>query len=387
MSSTQVIGLCIYLFWDDIPATPFSVGRLPTHMKGGIIMQREQLKINGLYSSLSLSALILLLSACAIDKNGDTSNGGGGGQQAMLIVGQPTQLMFDTKVVDPNHPDPMTHVNIILDSKEKLLAELRPQSSNPGDTNVKLRELIDDVREKNANASGGGVNDSGTKPFRGLGGGYYHTLLRAAQGKVKQSDGSYDEDFSVKASVELTGLITAYGFGPDGVHDGKETGSGNLTVDTYQTVKHGSATVEVHNYLWEIEIKNKGYVIHPIQHENAPDPDTWTKEDWKNWDPFPGTLFFSVDMKKRIHEKGFNVKLHARGKNAIKIKSVWKDGFRIRNSNKDLKPLLKPDEDSCIDIFLVVADKNDPATIPTGTLGEHSYCLGRCENPAIINSR
>ena len=283
--------------------------------------------------------------------------------------------------------NPMTRVNDILssDTKDKLRAELEPYSDN---SSLPLRDLIVNVRNKNANPGG----NNGTAPFKGLGGGYYHTLLRAAQGKIKQSDGTYDENS--EASVELSGLITDYGFTPS--NNDQTTGSGNLAVDTYQTVKHGNAVVEVHNYLWDITIKPNGYVIHKIADlAGYPSPDDPDSPDLvyppdsvlDNWDPFTGTLFFDRDMKKRIWRLGFNVKLHARGNDAIKIEDVWKDGFRIRNSDKDLKHLKKADANSCIDIFLKVSDKNDPATIPTNTLGEHSYCLGRCADPAIINSR
>lgn len=320
-------------------------------------MRKDQIKNWTCYRILLWPVLLVLVSACQM-----TGPPGPIGPQSLLNL-EETYLLLGDDVTD-NAKDNLVRAQIVIDDKAKLRGRLVKFANDP---NKKLGPLIEDVRNKNANTAGG------TNPFKGLGGGYYHTLLRAAKGKVG-ADSEYDA--SRTSTVELSGTITDYSFSRNG-----NKGSGELTVETYQTVLHDGGIVEVSNYVWTIEINPNGYDIHT--HSGNRD------------DPFPGTLFFDDDMLDRIEDRGFNVKLHASGPGAIKIKNVEKDGFDIEPSDPQYGHLLQTSQDDCIDIFLKVeTDANGdpildeiPETYVELMADEYSYCLGRCANPAIVNSR
>lgn len=92
---------------------------------------------------------------------------------------------------------------------------------------------------------------------------------------------------------------------------------------------------------------------------------------------------------------GFNYKLYAWG-DKIRVKTYW-EARRLENGapkwNKfDAPPprrprinaFFEPDPDACVDMLFELAV---PDTMPVGYSGGVDYCLGRCRNPPIVNTR
>jgi len=353
-------------------------------------MQRERLKRKGRYSSLLLPVLIALVSGCA------STNGDKGTDPDIDPVPDPSKAE-DTNFLlyAENASDFMEGYGEVLNDKDKLRELLGDHADNPG---LKLKQLIQELKVKNETTLDAGGNGPGISPFRGLGGGYFHSLLDAAEGKINQTTDEYEDN---PATVGLSGSIVGYTFVPKANF---KKGRGTLAVDTYQTVTKNGAEETV-NYLWDIRIKPQGYrirkIVNLVGHPSPDDPDApnpvYPPDPVLNsWNPFPGTLFFDIEMKKRIWKKGYNVKLHARGPQAIKVKNVWRDGAKITMGDPEFRPLLKTGKESCVDMFLRVAKLADGTPDLTQIPQDHdtlmdgfyySYCLGRCAHPAIINSR
>ncbi len=337
-------------------------------------MQREQLRKSRCFTSLLLPILPMFLSACVAYPTGDDDKGIG--QQAFSTINKKSELMIGDDAASM-----LELAKDVLKDEAKLRGRILPYSDDPGDKTKKLGQLIREVRKRNKDTS------KGTMPFKGLGGGYYHTFLNAAELNIDPATDGYT---NLEANPELWGRITDFEFTRKSNTD---TGSGEMKVATIETYKLGDIIVGMNTFLWEIKINGNAYVIHEIQGGNDPDPATWTDSDWAAWDPFPNTLFFSIDMKKRIHDKGFDVKLHARG-TKINVTKLTVNGHVVTGSDKDYWPLTLPDKENCIDIFFALGDEDgdgqpDLDKIPTEyqQLTEHAYCLGRCKGPAIVNSR
>ena len=331
-------------------------------------MQREQLRKSRCNPGLSLPLIAVLVAGC---------EGIGGGaldpQHHQPPPFESTELMFS----DDAFSGPWDGATTLLNDKVKLRGRMEPYADNPG---LKLGLLIDDVKQKNGNAG-----NNGTEPFRGLGGAYYHSFLKAAKGKAG-ADQSYDA--FATASIELQGRITEYEFS----RFGADKGNGRLVVETVHTVSHEVGQVEQRRFKWVIRIKQQGYHIH--SHTGNPS------------DPFPGTLYFDSAMLQRIATKGYNVKLHADG-NGFIVEEIWvgdsmggvpQELNSMHPEWQQFKALKNPSNFDCIDIFLALPDNNsdglpdDLDDIPTNhddLIDDfyYAYCLGRCQNPAIVNSR
>lgn len=240
----------------------------------------------------------------------------------------------------------------------KALGALRTPGASPAPP--KLKDLIELIELENKSAPNGLV------AFRSLGGGYTRALISGAHGKVGSND---DYDQSKDVSVTLSGLITGYSFN-------LANRTGSLLVETTAVTTVDGVEIESVDYVWNVQIKAPGYEVHFHSGDAT--------------DPFPGTLAFGQSMLDRIADKGFNTKLWAAGAGAIKILSVTINGTPVDPDD----PLLRSDPDNCIDMMFALPDNDgdgvpDEDSIPTNIaeLQEHSYCLGRCKNPAIVNSK
>ena len=179
------------------------------------------------------------------------------------------------------------------------------------------------------------------------------------------------------------------------------TGSGRLHVITmFETVKQRRnpnpppPKVTRQAFKWEISVGAEGFTIHDKQAGDQ---------------PFPGTMDFSVPMKTRVELLGFEHKLWAEG-NAISIDKVYHAGNNFDPANwddpnvwtlipktgggplKKFQGMYDVDQDSCIDLMFVPYKRNPPSDPPIPiNMSELSappfYCLGRCKNPPIINTK
>jgi hypothetical protein len=91
-------------------------------------------------------------------------------------------------------------------------------------------------------------------------------------------------------------------------------------------------------------------------------------------------------MKARIDARGYMYKLWATGTD-IEIDEVARKAGNSPNfvtlpsSNPNYAKLYEEIDDNCIDMLFVAYP---PATL--GSLGPPFYCLGRCQDPLIINT-
>ena len=248
-------------------------------------------------------------------------------------------------------------INGVIASQSNLRSSLEALRQSPSPPPAKLKDLIGKVRIENSQTPGG------LKSFGGLGGGYTHALLSGAKGKVGLNG---DFDLNQASTVTLSGLITGYTYNPG-------NNSGTLDVETTAVTTVGGVETKRRHYVYEIEIHPNGFEV--FDHSGNDD------------DPFPGTLVFDQPMLDRIKDKGFNKKLYVDRGGKIKIESIT---ISVNNgpphSVPPGDPLLRSDPDDCIDIMFKVPPGG---SVPTNysQLQEHSYCLGRCRRPAIINTK
>jgi len=144
-------------------------------------------------------------------------------------------------------------------------------------------------------------------------------------------------------------------------------------------------------YHWDIEIAHYGYSVHHRDDIALKDPTkspfptlpSPTDEDGKPVVVFPPHAL-DPDDPRSIWCRGLDHKLFARGKD-VKIINVYRkiDDYplmRIDENDADGMRFYVSTEESCVDIMF----KGYP---PESQLPPQvEYCLGRCENPPIINS-
>ena len=247
-------------------------------------------------------------------------------------------------------------------------AALRRTLKSFADSNTNdLQELIREIAQANR-ADGGDVPG-----LTGLGGVLGHAFLDLAQESLDQN-GMFDAGRRVV--VSLSGQIQDYAFDRD-------TGSGRLEVVTFftrQVVPASGALTPARTdaYRWTIRVEAGGFEV--IERDDAlPDG------------PFPGTLAFSDATKARVASLGFTRKLWAKGE-AIVIEAIALD----RNHDPDdprfveldrTKPkfarLFQTNAATCIDMMFV----GEPPATMADLRAPPFYCLGRCEQPLIVNTR
>ncbi len=298
----------------------------------------------------------------------------------LFVAGCETKPI-DTKGVDAELEESMFLVGLTRDSSAR--SGIRPLAERPreietvikSETDLKdaldalrvgakgerknLRERLREILDENDGAS------DGLPSFRGLGGRYTLVLLAAAAGKLGAKD-TFDPAQIVRSTV--WGKITRYTYDP-----GQR--SGRLRVRTRVELRVNNSLLAVETYVYKIKILEGGYEV--IPHSGDRD------------DPFPDSLAFGEKMLKRVERKGFNVKLHVRKGDKIEIVDVIRNGVPVSSGSN----LRKSHPEDCIDLMVKVPEdaqgRPDLSQIPTDTsqLRDLSYCLGRCEKPAIINTK
>jgi hypothetical protein len=254
--------------------------------------------------------------------------------------------------------------NVVLSNQGKLRSVLKDfgGNTNPGN----LKALIQQIRASNEI---GGVDVPG---LTGLGGGYGHAFLDLA-GEALDNQGA-------RVVVSLSGQILDYEFTTT-IDD--DTGVGRLEVVTYITSRvvpsgMGVPPAKTDAYRWKIHVIDDGFtVVH--------------RDDGASDGPFPGTIPFNQEMKDRIDSLGFTRKLWVKGEKIV-IDEIWLDKnydatnpdfVQLSSTDPKYAKLFVSDENSCIDMMFV----GQPPEEFDDLLAPPFYCLGRCENPWIINTK
>ncbi len=203
----------------------------------------------------------------------------------------------------------------------------------------------------------------------GLAGVSARLFLDAAKLTLNQND-----NFGQEIRVDTTGQIEAY-FYDDA------TGSGCLRVLMVTTAKRADGKQRSLAYRWTVFVDTiagkKGF--------NAAPKVPTTDPTYNANDVFltgPGTAADTVAISAAM-AAGFEYKLWAKGA-SIRVtrveRKIGNGSFKLLRSNH---PFYRTTAESCIDMMFA---SYPPQTIPPGE-GPPYYCLGRCKNPYIVNTK
>lgn len=248
-----------------------------------------------------------------------------------------------------------------LESEKALNKALGALGAPVGSPPANLRAKINQLR--NANLKGN----------KSIGGIFSDAFLDAAADALSGNNFAGNK----RVITFMSGQITDY--------NRENDGSGYIESTTFITrvvVPKGAGAPPIRTtaFRYRVEVAPGGFSI-ISRDDNASDG------------PFPGTLAFSPEMKARVALLGFNKKLWAKG-TAIDVTSVAVDrnynpaapNFVALPSNH---PIYQTDAESCIDMMFNIPSGNDE-DVPK-TFAELQappfYCLGRCANPLLINTR
>jgi hypothetical protein len=227
-------------------------------------------------------------------------------------------------------------------------------------------------------------NGHGAAALGSLGGTSGRSLLWVAERTLNAGG-----DFAAPPGAEIRGKIEQQcELSPNVFVDGyaydSATGSGYLCVTVITTTTQGgSGTKITRARRFLVQVLGGGFQVRVRCDLADPNCD-------RN-DPFPGTVGFDQETINRIWDLGFTHKLWAKG-TSIVVRRVW------QNMNYDTNPnnftpvnlnalpnrsLKVPDAESCVDMMFAGVP---PSTI-SGLQSPPFYCLGRCDNPPIINTR
>lgn len=163
----------------------------------------------------------------------------------------------------------------------------------------------------------------------------------------------------------------------DYVYDDK-TKSGHLAVDTWVTVFNDAKAFindkpdEVIRYHWDIEIEAEAFEVQP--HSGDPEnPFPPTKK-------YPNPVQFTEETLRDIEARGLKYKLFAQGEKVV-VRHVYRVGADGKLERLPAgHPFYEPSKESCIDIMF---DRYPPALdLPP----QRGYCLGRCDQPQVVNT-
>lgn len=270
---------------------------------------------------------------------------------------EPTRLM--TKH-EPTAPP--TRFQEVLGDETRLRGVLGMMREGLAE-DLPLDQMISQIR-----AGDGRTNGNISRGLNGLGGIFGHAMLKAAEAKAP--GGTYEAANVV--TIDARGHIDGYFF--DHQQDG-----GYLHVTTEITIGFPNGNVDVDRYRYEVEIGNNTF-------------DVIDKDTSDSTDVFPGTdLQIPAEMAA-----GFNYKLWAKGAQ-IRVRRLWVDhndnavfepNERVTTANHgdwrdNYRNLLRADPDACIDMMFA---HYPPETLPPGA-SPPFYCLGRCANPPLINTK
>ncbi len=183
--------------------------------------------------------------------------------------------------------------SVALGSKNqlrKLLSDFYVRAQgDPADNNI--GRIIGNIRNANR------VNGRVVPGMTGLGGVFGHALLNRSKAALNGNNFNAAE----RMIVTIAGQINYFEFRET---SGINAGDADIVATTYITWKKvssglGNPPAESDAYRYTIAIRNNGFKI--VEIGNDPN------------DPFPGTMNFTEDMKKRTVSLGFKYKLWAEG--------------------------------------------------------------------------
>jgi hypothetical protein len=257
---------------------------------------------------------------------------------------------------------PMYSFQEAIDDETKLRQILRSMREDLIE-DLPLGQMIGLIREGD-----GRSRENISRGLTGLGGIFGHALLNAAE--AKSPAGMFDA--ALKITIDSRGHIDGYFFD----HENK---GGYLNVTTQITIGMPNGNVDVDRFRYEVAI---GANVFQVLGKNATDPNN----------VFPGS---DIPVNAQTAAP-FNYKLWAKGV-LIKVERLWvdhdDDGFFEPNERvmmrdhgdwrDNYRNLLLPDPEACIDMMFL---HYPPETLPPGAAPPF-YCLGRCKNPPLINTK
>ena len=233
--------------------------------------------------------------------------------------------------------------------------------SNPANMGI----MIIEIRTSNESSPGS------VPGMTGPGGVFGHAFLNMAQNALKPN-GKFNQN-GARIVISVSGKITDYGYNSG-------DGSGKLHVTTYFTRRvvtpgvGAPPTKIIDTFRWEIQVEEGGFRV--IQ-----------KDDCEG-KYFCDVIKFSQEMKDRADSLGFTHKLWAgpydnSGTGSkIKIMKLWHNGDEKFATDDEYAGLFQTTPYSCIDMMFV----DSPPAIFADLEGPPMYCLGRCDQPLIINT-
>ena len=267
----------------------------------------------------------------------------------------PTKLIIDGENINDVLSDG-TKLNDALETMGNVVV-----SPGPGQIGKRIAAL------RIADAAGA----SGLPGLSGINGMLGREILNAASSAIQGGNGSFNP--GRKVEISLSGQITQYYFN-------QNDNSGYLAATTIitQKVTAGASqpTMHVTAYRWAVAVTAGTYSVR-------------TNSGDRN-DPFPGTIPFAGGALDKIEASGFNKKLWAEG-TGIVIVSVEVDNdydpanpqFQLLDPTKNKnKNLYTTDSGSCIDMLFV----GEPPATFAELEGPPTYCLGRCQQPLLVNT-
>jgi hypothetical protein len=220
------------------------------------------------------------------------------------------------------------------------------------------------------------IQESNEPVMRGLGGVSAHSLLWVASKTVNPGHGGYSQ----RPGVETYGQIQEECDGESGYSYDSATGSGRLCVTmTTITTRGNSGITQTNAMKIKVTVSAGGF--------NVEEKDlTFSDNVFPNFAREAGLMVGSGAAS------GFNYKLWASG-NTISVDKVWIFDPSI-NDFREIDPatnpgdamysgLFDPDPEACIDMMFV---GDPPSALPADAAPPY-YCLGRCANPPIINTK
>ena len=220
------------------------------------------------------------------------------------------------------------------------------------------------------------IQASNAPIMRGLGGISAHALLWTASKTVNPGHGGYSQ----RPGVETYGQIQETCESQPGYVYNSSDGSGRLCVTMTTTTTRGNSGITQTNTMkFLVLVAAGGFHVEEkdLTYTNNVFPD------------FAREAGLSVNSEMA---SGFNFKLWASGA-SISVDKAWIfnqatndfEAIDPVNNPGDAKyaAIFDPDPDACIDMMFV----GDPPAALTSTDRPPYYCLGRCANPPIINTK
>jgi hypothetical protein len=310
--------------------------------------------ITNLTKSLAAVALLGSLAACGNMAGGD----------AAPSVAPLTTHDWDARVPTEVRLDGPTATHW-MSSETKLNDALDKYGAVTGPPPANLKARIQQI-------------SNGNSPLRnGLGGifadGVLDAALDALVDKAGPNEGKFDKD--QKLIVTVSGQILDYGYNAT-------DGSGHIESITYITrtrVPKGTGTPRSREtaYKYKVVVDPGGFTV-VNRDDNAMDG------------PFPGTLPFTPEMKANVHLRELMYKLWAKGTKIRVTEVSVKRNYDPTNPPPAMwqplpanHPIYSTNDQSCIDMMFKITP---PPVLPNGAEPPF-YCLGRCSNPFLVNTR